>query len=102
MGEVLLMRKAVELNDLDYAKLRLVAFTRQGYRIYLNGNLVFENKGRSKTWAPRVTYFDDKMKKHLKKGTNVLAATSFMQYFRGKVGNIEVYMEGLKKYPKFD
>ncbi len=102
MGEVLLMRKSFEMEDFDYAKLRLIAFSRQGYRIYLNGNLVFENKGRSKTWAPRVTYFDEKMTKHLNKGTNVLAATSFMQYFRGKEGNIEVYMEGLRKYPKFD
>ena len=42
------------------------------------------------------------MKKHLKKGTDVIAANSFLQYFRGKEGIIEVYMEGLKEYPKID
>jgi hypothetical protein len=38
----------------------------------------------------------------LKKGPNVLAATSFLQYFRGKEGAIEVYLEGLKEIPKTD
>jgi len=66
------------------------------------GQLVVEQKGRSKTWQPRVTYLDAGMKKHLKKGKNVIAAISFMQYFRGKEGDIQVYLEGLKKFPKFD
>ncbi|HSP43747.1 MAG TPA: hypothetical protein VLO11_12805, partial [Luteolibacter sp.] len=71
----------------------------QGYRIYLNGELVVENKGRSKTWQPQYHYLDDKARQHLKPGTNVLSATSFMQYFRGKEGDIEVYLEGLDKLP---
>ena len=41
-----------------------------------------------------------KIHKALKKGTNVLAATSYLQYFKGKEGDIEVYLEGLKELPK--
>lgn len=84
--------------------LRVSTFSRQGYRIYLNGHLIKENKGRSKTWMPQ-QFCDDnqnKIRQYLKKGTNVIAATSFLQYFRGKEGNIEVYLEGLKKYPKIN
>ncbi len=101
-GEVLFLRKTFEVEDPDQALLRLLAFSRQGYRIYLNGVLITESKGRSKTWSPRITYSapDGKIHKALKKGTNVLAATSFMQYFKGTEGDIEVYLEGLKELPK--
>jgi hypothetical protein len=98
-GEVLFLRKTFDLADTDHALLRLVTYTRQGYRIHLNGNLVVENKGRSKTWQPRYDYLDAKARQHLKPGINTIAATSFMQYFRGKEGDIEVYLEGLEELP---
>ena len=101
-GEILLTQKTFELKDLDYAMFRISAFTRQGYRIYLNGNLIVESKGRSKTWQARTSYFNNNMKKHLKKGTNVISAVSLMQYFRGKEGDIYLSMEGLKELPKLD
>jgi len=101
-GEILLTQKSFELKNLDYAMFRISAFTRQGYRIYLNGNLIVESKNRSKTWQARASYFNDNMKKHLKKGTNVISAVSLMQYFRGKEGDIYLFMEGLKELPKFD
>ncbi len=40
------------------------------------------------------------LRKVLKKGTNVLTATSFLQYFKGKDGDLEVYLEGIKELPK--
>lgn len=103
-GEVIFLHKTFEVDDPKQAMLRLVAYSRQGYRIYLNGHLVAENKGRSKTWQAHTIYADSKngMAEHLTKGTNVLSATSFLQYFRGKEGNIEVYLEGLKEIPKTD
>ena len=101
-GEVLLMHKTFELDRSDHAMLRLVAYTRQGYRIYLNGELVAENRNRSKTWQPQYQYLEAKARQHLRKGTNVLAATSFMQYFRGREGDIEVYLEGLDQLPPLD
>lgn len=40
------------------------------------------------------------LKQLLEKGTNVIAATSFLQYFRGKEGNIEVCVEVLEELPE--
>lgn len=101
-GEVLFMRKTFELEDVDYELFRLVAFTRQGFEIYINGEKVVEEKGRSKTWNPRISYADknNKIRESLRPGTNVLTAKSFLQYFRGKEGDIEVYLEGLREMPK--
>lgn len=59
-GEVILMRKTVQIDDLDQSLFRLVAYTRQGFRIYVNGQLVCESKSRSKNWFPRIEYGDAK------------------------------------------
>jgi len=101
-GEVILMRKTIQLEDLDQTLFRLVAYTRQGYRIYVNGQLIAESKGRSKNWFPRIEYGDasSKLRKALKPGANVIAATSFRQYFKGPDGDLEVYLEALKQLPK--
>lgn len=98
-GEVVFCRKRFSLDSLDFAKVRVTAFAKQGYRIYLNGHLLTAKRGRSRTWAPRRTYLDDESMQYLKKGRNVIAAMSFLEYFRGKRGNIEVYVEGLKDLP---
>ena len=91
-----------QLDDLDQVLFRLVAYTRQGFRIYINGQLVAENKGRTKNWLPRIEYGDSasRLRKALKQGTNVIAATSFRQYFKGADGDLEVFLEGLKELPK--
>ena len=102
-GEVILMRKTIEIEDLDQAVFRLVAYTRQGYRIYVNGQLVAENRGRAKNWWPRMEYGDSnsKLRAALKPGTNLIAATSFKQYFKGvDEGDLEVFLEALKSLPK--
>lgn len=101
-GEVILLRKTVQIADLDQTLFRLVAYTRQGFRIYINGELVAESKGRSKNWFPRFEYGDanSKLRKALKPGANLIAATSFRQYFKGPDGDLEVYLEALKELPK--
>ncbi len=101
-GEVSMVRKTIEIDDLDQVLLRLCVFSRQGYCVYVNGTKVFEQSGRSKNWQPRITYAKpgDKLYQALKPGTNLIAVTSFLQYFRGKEGDLEVYLEGLKKLPK--
>lgn len=101
-GEVIFMRKTFELEDVDYELFRLVAYTRQGYEIYINGQMVFETKSRSKNWQPRISYseINSMLRESLRPGTNVLTAKSFLQYFRGKEGDIEVYLEGLREMPK--
>lgn len=99
-GEVLLVRKSFELEDLDAVMYRVIAYTRQGFEIYLNGHRISEVRGRSRTWQPRITNFNDAMKAHLREGTNVLAARSFLQYFRGKEGNMTIYIEALPAFPE--
>lgn len=101
-GEVLLIRKTFHLNDLEAAMFRLTVYSRQGYDIFLNGHRIASERGRSKTWGARQTYFDDKMKQHLKVGRNTIAARSFMQYFRGVDGGIDVFIEKLETLPRVD
>jgi len=101
-GEVILMRKTFELDDVEYKLFRLVTYTRQGYEIYINGQKVESVKNRTKNWNPRISYSDknNQLRESLKPGTNVIAAKSFLQYFRGKEGDLEVYLEGLREMPR--
>ncbi len=108
-GEVIFVRKSFELKDLDQAGIRLAVYSRQGFDVYLNGHLIASDKSRSKTLEAHRFYFDEKMRKELKAGTNVIAARSFIQYFGGgiektggKAGGLMVYVEGLKDFPSVD
>ena len=98
-GEVVFVRKEFKLKDLDFAMMRLSVYSRQGYDVYLNGQRIAGTKGRSKTWQARRTYFNDKMKQSLKVGKNVIAVRSFLQYFRGLDGGIDVFVEKLDELP---
>ncbi len=98
-GEVIFTRKSFELEAVDAVMYRVTAFTRQGYDIYLNGHRIAGHRGRFRTWAPHVQYLDDAARQHLREGTNVIAARSFLQYFRGKEGDIEVFVEALPAFP---
>lgn len=40
-----------------------------------------------------------KIRSALVPGKNIIAATSFLQYFKGREGDLEVYLEGLKQLP---
>ncbi|MFU8893556.1 MAG: DUF6288 domain-containing protein [Luteolibacter sp.] len=101
--EVLLLRKEFDLADIDYELIRLSIYTRQGFKIYLNGEPVAENRGRNRTWNRQQAFLNENTRKHLRKGRNVIAALSFMQYFRGTPeGGIEVQIEGLRQFPEID
>jgi hypothetical protein len=101
-GEAIFVRKTFELDDTDFAMMRLTVYSRQGYEVYLNGQKLVESKGRSKTWGARTTYFNDKMIGQLKVGKNVIAVRSFLQYFRGRDGGVDVFVEKLEQLPKVD
>lgn len=101
-GEVVFMRRTFELDNLDFAAIRMSVYSRQGYDVYLNGKLLQKATNRSKTWQARQTYFDQDMRKHLKVGKNILAARGFLQYFRGPDGGIEVILEGLEEFPSVE
>lgn len=98
-GEVVFVRKTFDLKDLDFEMMRLTVYSRQGYDVYLNGQRIAANKGRSKTWQAQQNYFNDNMKRHLKPGTNVIAARGFLQYFRGRGGGIDIFVERLDQLP---
>lgn len=101
-GEVLLLRKDFLLDDLDYELFRLSAITRQGFRVYLHGEPIHENRGRSRTWQAREFFLDANARQHLREGTNTLAVISFMQYFRGAEGGVDIYLEALRTFPEID
>lgn len=97
--EVTFMRKNLELDRLDEVAFRIGVYTRQGYNLYLNGHLIRTEEGRTKPSVVRWIYLDDKMKQHLKTGRNVIAIQSFLEYFRGQNGYLDVYLEGLDSFP---
>ncbi len=101
-GEVVLTRKTFELEDLNDVAVRVTVYAKQGFEVYLNGQRIISNTARSKTWSPQSYILDDKMRQHLKAGRNVLTAVSFLEYFRGKNGNIDVYIEALRDWPRVD
>ncbi len=101
-GEVLLLRKEFDLEDIDYELFRLTLFSRQGFRVFINGEQVAEERGRSRTWGARHVFLNENTAKHLREGRNVIAVMSFMQYFRGRDGGIDVYLEGLRQFPNID
>lgn len=100
--EVMFIRKEFELDDLDFVFMRLSVYSRQGYDVYLNGNKIVSKSSRSKTWGAQRHYFDDKIRQHLKVGKNVIVARGFLQYFRGKAGGIDLFVEKLEFPPKVD
>lgn len=97
--ELTFVRKTLELENLDYDAFRIGVFTRQGYHLYLNGHLIRTEEGRTKPSVVRMLYLDDKLKQHLKPGKNVIAVQSFLEYFRGQNGMLDVYLEGLENFP---
>ncbi len=101
-GEVIFTRKTFALERTDYAIVRVIVFAKQGYDVYLNGQRIAGSKDRPKSWGPHIHYFDAKTRQHLRKGTNVIAASSFLEYSPRKDGNIEVYVEGLEALPPLD
>ncbi len=108
-GEMIFVRKSFDLKDTEQAALRLTVYSRQGFTVYLNGQPIANVDGRSKTLEAHRFYFDAKMRKQLKPGTNALAANSFLQYFGGgggkpgaNVGCLMVYVEALKDFPSVE
>jgi hypothetical protein len=97
-GEFILMRTTFEVADLDYAAYRLAVLSRQGFEIYLNGQLI----NRYIWWQNKPFYraisLGENHVKHLKKGKNVLAAYANVEYHR-KTGEpfnaIDVRLEGI-------
>ncbi|MFU8847525.1 MAG: DUF6288 domain-containing protein [Opitutales bacterium] len=98
-GEFIVMRTTFEIDELNYDAYRLRILARQGYDVYLNGELV-ENYI---WWKDRPAYrpfaLSPEKTALLKRGTNVLAAYGNMEYHKHTkepTGQMDLYIEGLR------
>ena len=96
-GEFIVMRTSFEIDALDYDSYRLSILCPQGFHVYLNGHQIagygwWQDKPHYAPW-------DAVSPKHLKKGTNVLAVYSNVEYDQNTkqpFGQMDCMIEGLK------
>ena len=95
------MRTTFELDAVDCDSYRLSVLARQGVRVYLNGHEI-----HTYVWWKDMPYYRaivlgaGRIKRLLKKGTNVLAAYANVEYnnkTREPSGQMDLFIEGLKK-----
>ena len=103
-GEFLLMRTTFNVTDLDYDCYRLNILADHGYHIYLNGHKI-----HSFPWLEHFPKYVQSMLgkeaiRHLKKGTNTLAAYCNVRYEQDAqtmtyhpVGQMDLSLDGLRK-----
>ncbi|HPD17020.1 MAG TPA: DUF6288 domain-containing protein [Planctomycetota bacterium] len=98
-GEFLVMRTTFELDAVDCDSYRLSILARQGFDVYLNGHKIETYIWWKDQPHYRPIVLDAGQIRHLKKGTNVLAAYANVEY-EGKthepVGQMDLFIEGLK------
>jgi len=73
------MRRTLEVDDLDYAHVRIGVMAKNAYSVFLNGNRVV-----GYVWFDGARYrpflIEGKNLKHLKKGKNVLCVMAFKEF----------------------
>lgn len=98
-GEFIVMRTTFEVGDLDYDAYRLRILASQGYDVYLNGKRIESYVWWQNLPAYRPFAMAPGTAALLKKGSNVLAAYSNMEYHkktREETAQMDLYIEGLK------
>jgi hypothetical protein len=99
-GEFLVMRTTFEVDAVDCDLYRLTILARQGFRVYLNGHAIHTYIWWKDKPHYRPIVLGEGQIKHLKKGTNVLAAYANVEYdkkTREPCGQMDLFIEGLKK-----
>jgi len=99
-GEFLVMRTTFEVDALDCDSYRLSILARQGFRVHLNGHAIHTYVWWKDMPHYRAIILDAGQSKHLKKGTNVLAAYGNVEYDKKThepCGQMDLFIEGLKK-----
>lgn len=98
-GEFIVMRTTFDIDALDCDAYRLTILARQGFRVYLNGHPI-DTYG---WWKDQPHYrtipLNPGQIRHLKPGTNTLAAYANVEYdakTREPVGQMDFFIEGLK------
>ena len=98
-GEFIVMRTTFEVDTLDCDAYRLSILARQGFRVFLNGHEI-----NAYGWWKDMPHYrpidlGPGLIKHLKKGTNVLAAYGNVEYdhkTQAPLGQMDLFIEGLK------
>ena len=103
-GEFLVMRTTFDVTDLDYDYFRIKILADQGYHIYLNGHKIHTYVWFIHYPEYRLIMLGKNGIKHLKKGTNTLAARGVVRYEKDRktdeyhrVGQMDLHIEGLRK-----
>ena len=99
-GEFLVMRTTFDVEALDCDSYRLSILARQGFRVFLNGHEI-----HTYVWWKDMPHYRPIVLgageiKHLKTGTNVLAAYGNVEYdnkTQAPCGQLDLCIEGLKK-----
>jgi hypothetical protein len=99
-GEFLVMRTTFDVDAVDCDSYRLSILARQGFHVYLNGHQIETYVWWKDMPHYRALVLDAGQIKHLKKGTNVLAAYGNVEYddkTHEPSGQMDLFIEGLKK-----
>jgi len=97
-GEFLLMRTTFELDAIDCESYRLSILARQGFDVYLNGHKIHTYVWWKNEPYYRAIVLSKSETKHLKTGTNVLAAYASVHYdkmTRAPYASIDLFIEGI-------
>ena len=88
-----------ELDDVDCESYRISVLARQGFHIYLNGHKIHTYIWWKDMPHYRPIVLEPSHIRHLKKGTNVLAAYGNVEYDKqthNPAGQLDLFIEGLK------
>ncbi len=99
-GEFLLMRTTFRVDKLDWESYRLAILARQGFDIYLNGHKIHTYIWWKDEPFYRPIVLEPRHAKYLKKGVNVLAAYTNVEYDRRTKephASIDLAIEGITK-----
>jgi len=99
-GEFLLMRTTFKVDNLDYADYRISVLARQGFHIYLNGHKINTYIWWRDEPQYRPVELTSAHSRYLKKGVNVLAAYTTVDYDRRTLTpstSIDFSIEGITK-----
>jgi HEAT repeat protein len=98
-GEFVAMRTAFEMDAVDCDSYRLSILAKQGFNVYLNGHKIHTYIWWKDMPHYRPIVLQANHIKHLKKGTNVLAAYGNVEYDKEShrpAGQMDLFIEGLK------
>ncbi len=98
-GEFMVMRTSFDVDALDCDSYRLSVLAKQGFHVYLNGHKIHTYIWWKDMPHYRPIVLESSHIKHLKKGTNVLAAYGNIEYDKKThepAGQMDLCIEGLK------